>query len=575
MTRARLKPSRPLEALPISTRRLVQGVIGLLSLTAWTRTALAADRFVSPSGNDSWPGSIAQPWRTVAHAATTAIAGDTVYLRAGTYVERLAPAHSGSAGAPISFVAYQSEKAVIDGNGNTVLVRISGQSYITVSGLTLQNSQSATQPGVYISGGHHIVIRNNNVNHTGGPGIWADNILARDAYVQDDEDLVIEGNNLSETNVAGQNEALDVVTTHNFVVRNNTLGPTYKEGITCKDGASYGRVYGNTVPVGANSYNAVGIYIDAEQASTPIRGIEVFANVVDARNYGIAVAGEHGGAVEDVRIFNNVVRNTPYSGIVVASWSSTTQGQRRNISIVNNTVHACAVGIQVENDTVRENVVVRNNIASDCKSSQMSMPSDVIVDHNLIHGNSQVQGTAAVTGDPLFVNGASGNYHLQTTSPARDNGSADGAPTKDFDGTSRPQGSGIDIGAFEYSVGGTDAGDHPDAVSPGDGSIPVDDASSSKDARQDVGAAGDAGQRPDGTAQQDAPGADAPVQPSAPADATNDESSGCSCRLGVHRSSFGTASLLALLSLAFLRRKRNAFRSEPKRGRCRLLPPGR
>ena len=43
-----------------------------------------------------------------------------------------------------------------------------------------------------------------------------------------------------------------------------------------------------------------------------------------------------------------------------------------------------------------------------------------------------------------------GDYHLQPGSPAIDRGSTAGAPTKDYDGVARPQGAGIDIGAFEY-----------------------------------------------------------------------------------------------------------------------------
>jgi hypothetical protein len=549
-------------------RRLVPGLLGLLWLPAWAGTASAASYYVSPSGRDTDPGSFTQPWKTVGHAAATAVAGDTVYLRAGTYVERLAPTNSGNIGAPISFVAYQGEKPVIDGNGNTVLVRLSGQSYITVAGLTLQNSEALSQPGVNINGGHHIVIRDNDISHTGGPGIWAENILAHDAYVEGDEDLIVEGNHINDTNLLGLNEALSLQRAHNFVVRNNTVGLTYKEGIDCKVGSSYGRVYGNTISRGDSKYNGVGIYIDAYLETTPARDIEVFGNVVDGRNYGIAIAGEEGGAVENLKIYNNVIRNVPYDGIILTSWaSSTSQGRlRRNISIVNNTLHACHVGIQVDDDTVRENVIVRNNIVSGCTSSQMRMPSDVVVDHNVVHGTTQVQGTEAVLDDPLFVDGENGNYHLQATSPARDKGSADGAPAVDFDGTPRPQGAGIDMGAFEYSVGGTDAGNHPDATSPSDGSVPGEDASSAADARHDVGVAGDGGPRQDGAVQLDAPGVDAPVQSSAPPDASSDESSGCSCRLGARGSSLGAPGLLALLGLAVLRRRREARRFGPKRG---------
>lgn len=52
--------------------------------------------------------------------------------------------------------------------------------------------------------------------------------------------------------------------------------------------------------------------------------------------------------------------------------------------------------------------------------------------------------------DPRFVNAAAGDFHLMSGSPAID--AADPAATEavDFDGTTRPQGAGHDIGAFEY-----------------------------------------------------------------------------------------------------------------------------
>jgi hypothetical protein len=52
--------------------------------------------------------------------------------------------------------------------------------------------------------------------------------------------------------------------------------------------------------------------------------------------------------------------------------------------------------------------------------------------------------------DPRFVNAANGDFHLMTGSPAID--AADPAATlsTDYDGVSRPQGAGRDLGAFEY-----------------------------------------------------------------------------------------------------------------------------
>ena len=56
--------------------------------------------------------------------------------------------------------------------------------------------------------------------------------------------------------------------------------------------------------------------------------------------------------------------------------------------------------------------------------------------------------------DPLFVNPATGDYHLGPGSPALDTGDPSGvppAPPVDYDGQTRPLGNGVDIGADEES----------------------------------------------------------------------------------------------------------------------------
>ena len=48
----------------------------LLSTVAFT-----ADRYVSTTGNNTADGSISAPWLTIAHACSTVVSGDVIYLR--------------------------------------------------------------------------------------------------------------------------------------------------------------------------------------------------------------------------------------------------------------------------------------------------------------------------------------------------------------------------------------------------------------------------------------------------------------------------------------------------------------
>lgn len=51
----------------------------------------------------------------------------------------------------------------------------------------------------------------------------------------------------------------------------------------------------------------------------------------------------------------------------------------------------------------------------------------------------------------MLSNPSGGDYHLTGSSPAIDQGSSSQAPSDDYEGNSRPQGSGYDIGAYEYT----------------------------------------------------------------------------------------------------------------------------
>jgi hypothetical protein len=83
---------------------------------------------------------------------------------------------------------------------------------------------------------------------------------------------------------------------------------------------------------------------------------------------------------------------------------------------------------------------LRNNLAPAYASSDVGVTED----HNL-----QVTDPAA-----FYVNPATYDLRLKPGSPAIDVGSAGLAPLIDTVGTARPQGSGVDLGAYDWTPSG-------------------------------------------------------------------------------------------------------------------------
>ena len=71
--------------------------------------------------SDSNAGSKASPWLTIGKAATTMVAGDTVYVAGDrTYRELVTPTNSGSSGSVISYIADLTGKHT--GYGGSVII---------------------------------------------------------------------------------------------------------------------------------------------------------------------------------------------------------------------------------------------------------------------------------------------------------------------------------------------------------------------------------------------------------------------------------------------------------------------
>jgi hypothetical protein len=138
--------------------------------------------YVATTGSDSYDGTEDYPFQTIQKAADKVKAGDTVYIKAGTYYEKVTITASGTAGNYITFLPYGDGDVVIDGQ--------STQEYgmaIGVSGIV--GTGSGTQQGghyVRVSGLEIINSKYAGIN-VGGDNVYVDNCEITNFNQDDDQ----------------------------------------------------------------------------------------------------------------------------------------------------------------------------------------------------------------------------------------------------------------------------------------------------------------------------------------------------------------------------------------------------
>jgi hypothetical protein len=186
-------------------RRVIAAVAALFviavgsSLIAGPSGATPSTVYVSPAGADTNPGTLAAPWRTVAHALSALNPGDTLYVRGGTYVENITgtSVRPGTASAPILVTNYPGERPVIEG-----LLWLRSPSYWTFDGInvTWNPANGSTSHMVKFTDGVGWTLRNGELwgahsyaallvagDVTGQPASWtvANNCI-HDTYASND-----------------------------------------------------------------------------------------------------------------------------------------------------------------------------------------------------------------------------------------------------------------------------------------------------------------------------------------------------------------------------------------------------
>jgi hypothetical protein len=125
----------------------------LCLLSTVTEVSFGRSFFVSPSGRDTNPGTLSQPWQTIGQANGALSAGDTVVVLPGVYSDGINPLRSGSAGAPIVYLASANQQAEI--RTGTGIQLTTGNSYVVVGGFRFVSSYRSAE----VKGSRGVIIR--------------------------------------------------------------------------------------------------------------------------------------------------------------------------------------------------------------------------------------------------------------------------------------------------------------------------------------------------------------------------------------------------------------------------------
>ena len=301
-------------------------------------------------------------------------------------------------------------KIAVELNGQYLVFEDSTINYADdISGWTALDWLARTGMGIRM-GGAHLTIRNNTITNV-------DHGISCGAT-----DSLVSGNRIINFRGDGIHGLGD-----RMVYQYNTIKNAYDVDGNHDDGFQSWSVGGGGV--------GTGVVQDVTLRGNTIINFENPNQLMKSTLQGI---GLFDGMYENWIIENNI--------IITNNWHGITMMGAKDSRVVNNTVlDADTVrpgppGIRIsdhKDGTHSSGVMVRNNLSTD-----FYFGTGVTSDHNIELEMNELS--------TYFANPSEGDYHLKSTSPAIDAGSADNAPGVDIEGTVRPQGAAWDVGAYEF-----------------------------------------------------------------------------------------------------------------------------
>ncbi|MEN8121153.1 MAG: right-handed parallel beta-helix repeat-containing protein [Bacteroidota bacterium] len=425
--------------------------------------SVVGDYYVSPSGDDSNPGTDSLPWRTIQKAAITVAVGKIVVIRSGSYDEYVTISNGGTdENNRIIFFSETLHGARCRG------FKIQG-GYVTIDGFDVEAVGSTNWVGIRVTGASFVDVLNCFVHEcpTGGINIGG----ARDVRVVDN---IIEHNGQWGINLIGSNGLIE----GNEISRTVQHHPKgHEPGFSGAD-ADGMRIFGDNHIIRGNIVKDIGDpsdngnidpHVDCIQTwdgytnSQPLMTNTIiegnFFSVKHKTGKGIVIDANRGNACHHLMIRNNVFE---FSDIGIGAYT----GEFHDIFVYNNvfkaTIGESSWGTSVSFKNVI-NYALLNNITVDCHPEHRHIEGGTgVVDYNLAWNSDgsthsmlpALQANELDGINPQFVtytgNHGENNYHLSKSSPAINTALTLEDVLNDFDGITRPQGTGYDRGAFEY-----------------------------------------------------------------------------------------------------------------------------
>ncbi|MFH0793249.1 MAG: choice-of-anchor Q domain-containing protein, partial [bacterium] len=391
----------------------------------------------APNADDTNPGTYDAPFKTIYKPRTVVQAGDVVYIKGGqfTQIDPINPgwdaillldtedAATGTANLPVAWIGYPGDPPTLANPlaRRSILFFTSGspQSYYVIANMIFSQSLN---PLSLAGTGHRII----------------GNILQDGAF--DDSGAISINGDCTGFKVFG-----------NLLQRNGTVGEKLHHAIYL---GGYGantnmEVAWNHVQ---NQHGGRAIQLFGHLDGDRIDGVLIHDNLlIGSELNNIVIGGSDGSndVIGTVHFFNNIVLGAMEPGLRINDPAGTVTIQN-NVFYNNGLAQIYLQRAGAGKITLEDNIIYALADQTYFMFEPGTDSSAFSPRRNLYYnaGPTPPWDTDSLNADPLFVDAASRDFHLQNLSSAIDAGIATGR-NWDYDGTARPQGAAFDIGALE------------------------------------------------------------------------------------------------------------------------------